>query len=285
MRTEPRRVRALLLSLLRIGALAYVGFFLLLVAFQRRLMYFPARGSERDLRKAAEARRLLPWRDASGALIGWRSRPPASGAAGNRLIVFHGNAGQALDRGYFVDGLIAQGDGKLWEVYLFEYPGYGARPGSPGEKSFGRAAQAALDHLRQNDERPVYLLGESLGGGVATQLAAANPDGVAGLFLVTPFTNLGDVAAYHYPRFPVRFFLWDRYANDEALKKYRGPVGFLLTGRDEVVPLRFGKRLHDGYAGPKRLWVQENVSHNTIDYSPAAPWWRAVSDFLLSKDR
>ena len=234
MRRESRKVRALLFALLRIAALVYVGFFLLLVAVQRRLMYFPARGGEERLRDAAGAQGLLPWQDAAGALIGWRSRPPASGpatagTARNRLIVFHGNAGYALHRSYFADGFGALDGGKLWEVFLFEYPGYGARPGSPSERAFVEAAQAALDHLRQNDPRPVYLLGESLGGGVAARLAARNPDGVAGLFLVTPFTNLGDVAAHHYPIFPVRPFLRDRWANDEALRSYRGPVEVLCV--------------------------------------------------------
>lgn len=290
MRRGSRRVRALLFALLRIGALVYVGFFLLLVAVQRRLMYFPARGAEPGLRDAAGAQDLLPWQDAAGALIGWRSRPPVGGAPRNRLIVFHGNAGHALDRTYFVNGFGALENGSLWEVFLFEYPGYGARPGSPSERAFVDAAQAALDSLRQGDPqatvapRPVYLLGESLGGGVAAGLAARNPDGVAGLFLVTPFTSLGDVAAHHYPVFPVRPFLRDRYANDEALRSYHGPVAFLLTGRDEVVPLRLGRRLYDEYAGPKRLWMQENASHNAIDYTPGAPWWRDVSRFLLDRN-
>lgn len=281
MKGRRNRILSLLFVLLRIGALVYLGFFLLLVALQRQFMYFPTRGSEQELLDAAGGLKLLPWRDSAGRLIGWRSRHDGQ-MPRNRLVVFHGNAGHALQRDYFAEGFTALEKGNLWEVYLFEYPGYGARPGTPKEKEFLAAARAALAPLLREDTRPVFLLGESLGTGVATQAAAAFPEAVAGLFLVTPFTNLPDVAAHHHPIFPVRPFVWDRYASDEALKRYRGRVAFLLTGQDEVVPLRLGRRLYDGYAGPKRLWIQEDVMHNTIDYSPGAGWWREISGFLLN---
>src|SRR5690606_26402997 len=144
----------------------------------------------------------------------------------------------------------------VWEVHVFEYPGYGAKPGSPGEKRFAVAAREAFEALGTEDERPVFLLGESLGSGVACSLAAEFPERVAGLVLVTPFTSLPDVAAHHYSFFPVRWLLRDRYENAEALQGYGGPLAVLLAGRDEIIPAALGRKLHDGYDGPKQLWVQ-----------------------------
>jgi len=279
---KPGRVMGMLLNLLKIGLLTYLGLLLLLFVFQRQLIYYPARDAEAKLLSLAALHQLLPWRGAAGALIGWKSSHPGS-KPHNRLLVFHGNAGYALDREYFVNGFQSLQAGKLWEIYLFEYPGYGARPGTPGEKAFISMARAAFEQLQRDDTRPLYLAGESLGCGVAAQLAGQYGAAVAGLFLVTPFNNMADVAASHYPMFPVRLLLRERYASDAALKNYRGPVAILLVGRDEVVPMRFGQRLFDGYPGPKRLWTQTEASHNTLNYEPDAGWWREVSDFLRSE--
>ena len=274
----------MLLIVLQILLLAYLGFLLLLVVFQRSLIYYPLQSSEQKLLGLAALRQLLPWRNKEGALIGWRSAP-ANHKPHNRLLVFHGTAGYALDRQYIVQGFASLQEGKLWAIYLFEYPGYGARPGTPGEQTFVTAAKDAFEQLQQSDQRPIYLVAESLGCGVAAQLASYYRNAVAGLFLVTPFNNLADVAAHHYPMFPVRLFLRDRYASDEALKSYNGPIAILLVGGDEVIPKHFGQRLYDGYTGVKRLWIQREASHNTIDYDSGAAWWREVSNFLLGQVR
>ena len=165
-------------------------------------------------------------------------------------------------------------------MFLFEYPGYGARPGSPGEQAFIEAGGQALAQLAP-DSRPVFLLGESLGSGLACALAARAPQQVAGVFCVTPFARLGDVAAHHYPFLPVRWLLRDRWENSAALRHFPGPLAVLLAEEDEVIPARHGRRLFEDFAGRKRLWLEPGARHNTLDFSPRAAWWREVSDFLL----
>jgi len=270
----PRPGRWLLLP-----ALLLVGGSTMFDALQRQLIYFPQRAPAAVLEQEAVRSGLQPWRDAAGALVGWRA--PGSAAEGHRMVVFHGNAGQALDRTYYAEGLRALGTG--WETYLFEYPGYGARDGEPSEKTIKAAAGRALRQLLAEDARPVYLTGESLGSGVASHLAAEFPEQVAGLLLVTPFTRLGDVAARHFPVLPVRNLLSEKYDNQEALSHYRGPVAFLLAGQDEVVPTELGQTLHDGYPGPKWLRVQAGAGHNTLDLRPGAAWWREVEVFLTGQ--
>ena len=180
-----------------------------------------------------------------------------------------------------MDGFGAFDDQKTWEFYTLEYPGYGSRAGSPSQESLVAAAQQALDKLQENDARPVFLMGESLGSGVASLLAGKNPKKVAGIFLITPFSSVADVAASRFPVFPVRWILKDRFDSKQALKDYSGPVAILLAGRDSVVPARFGQQLFESYRGPKRKWMQPKADHNTLDLSPSASWWREVSKFLL----
>ncbi|OQA27984.1 MAG: Alpha/beta hydrolase family protein [Verrucomicrobia bacterium ADurb.Bin345] len=277
------RKPSLVLKILRMAVLVYVGLAAVLAIGQRGFIYFPSQQSEALLAGIARKAGMEPWRSASGELVGWKT-VPREGApeTGNVAIAFHGNAGFALDRLYFVDCLRGLPGDPIHTVYLFEYPGYGARPGKPSEKAICRAAAEALDELTRDARTCVYLIGESLGSGVACHLAAQHPDKVAGLFLATPFTSLGDVAKHHHPFMPVRLFLVEKYDNESALRNYAGPVAFLVAEEDEVVPARLGVRLHDGYRGPKRLWVDEGSSHNTLMYIPTAPWWVAAWDFLLT---
>lgn len=251
----------------------------MLSTLQRNLIYFPSRASADALVGRAAGIGLQAWRAADGATIGWK--PATSRNARHRMLVFHGNAGYALDRDYFVKGLQALGD--EWEVFLFEYPGYGAREGTPSEATFKAAAAQALESLLAADSRPVFILGESLGSGVASYLAATFPEQLAGLLLVTPFSSLVDVAARHYPFLPVRFLLSERYDSIQALSHYRGPVAFLLAGRDEIVTTELGRQLHDSYSGPRWLRIEAHAGHNTLPYHPGASWWAEVSRFLISR--
>jgi len=249
-------------------------------AFQRRLIYIPSHESESAMLARARTLGFEPWRDESGGIIGWKSinhgRP-----AENRLLVFHGNAGYALHRAYYVSGFQGIDGGRKWEVNLFEYPGYGARPGEVGQAQFVKAGLHALEALQAKDPRPVFLLGESLGSGAACALAKAAPDRIAGLILVTPFARMGDVAAHHFGFLPVRLILRDKWDNVAALRACRGPVAMLIAGQDEVVTAAQGRLLYEEYQGPKHLWTDPDAGHNTIDFSASAPWWREVSDFLL----
>jgi pimeloyl-ACP methyl ester carboxylesterase len=268
--------------LLSRGALLYLAIVVLLLLLQRHFIYFPVRSREEDLLKSAESYGLMPWRDSSSRLIGWRSGDADVPALRrNRLVVFHGNAGYALHRSYYVDGFRSLTEEKAgWEILLFEYPGYGSRPGPANEENIIRAGRLALSELLKDKSGPVFLLGESLGSGVAARLAAENPESIAGLFMVTPFTCLSDVGAKHYPIFPVRLILRDRYEVQQNLKKYQGAVAFLMAGQDEIVTPELGRKLFEEYPGRKRLWIQPGAGHNTLDFSPGAPWWQEVADFL-----
>jgi hypothetical protein len=151
-----------------------------------------------------------------------------------------------------------------------------------GQESFVEAGQRAIRTLRAADPRPIYLLGESLGSGLACSLAQRAPKDVAGLFLFTPYARMEDVAAHRFGFLPVRLMLRDRWDNVAALRDYRGPLAMLIADEDEVVTAAQGRMLFDSYEGPKRLWTQPGATHNTVDFSPYAPWWREVSDYLLS---
>src|SRR6185312_8903200 len=146
--------------------------------------------------------------DSHGAPIGWKRPSPVQPAQGQVLIT-HGNAGCAFQCAHYVDAIqpIAPLD-----VYIVEYPGYENRPGSPTEHTLYAAADEALNLLPKN--RPIYLVGESLGTGVATYLAGKHPSQIAGAVLLAPYNSLVSVAQAHMMILPVGVLLADRFPSE-----------------------------------------------------------------------
>jgi hypothetical protein len=279
-----KRAAAIMLISLAVLYFAVVALF---AVNQRRLMYFPghALGSEEKMAYIAVPLGLEPWRDAQGVRIGWRQVAPQGGPAARRMIVFHGNAGTAFERSQYAIGFGRMDQGRMWQVFLFEYPGYDVRPGEPSEDAFRAAGRAAMAELAAEDSRPIFLCGESLGTGLACALAEDLPQQVAGLFLMTPFSTFSEVGAHHYPWLPVGLIIRDRWDNVAALRKYHGPVAMMIAGQDEVVTPAQGHKLFDSYAGPKRKWVDQDATHNTVVNADSEPWWREVSNFLVENSK
>ncbi len=267
-------LRFLFRSLLTLLAL-YGGLCLVVFVVQRRLQYFPDRSTEAGALKRAAASGLVPWRDARGELLGWRR--PGRSASTPRLLVFHGNAGNALDRIYYVRLFESLGV----EVVLLEYPGYGARGGEVSEATLVAAGREAAELLAR--EGPLLLLGESLGSGVACQVAAADPGRIQGLLLVTPYARMSEVGAEAYPWLPVSWLLRDRWENVAALPNYPGPVAILIAGRDEVVGAAQGHRLAEACRGPVKVWVQPEAGHNTLSLAPRGGHWAELWAFATGR--
>ena len=143
------------------------------VVVDAHLIYFQDRAPQENLLKLAESVDCRPWRNDGGEIIGWRNAESRKEARG-RIVILHGNAGYALNRTLYIEALEQVDGGRCWEVILFEYPGFGARPGRPGEKAFLAAGAEAVDQLMREDHRPVYLLGESIGTGPACALASVS---------------------------------------------------------------------------------------------------------------
>ena len=262
-----------LLRILAVFAIAIAG----LAMSQDRLLYYP------DKTVLAEVTRFVPGAQAWPSAESFRGllAAPASGAVRGTILVFHGNAGHAGHRGFYAEALVPLG----WRVILAEYPGYGPRSGKLGEESLVTDAAETIALARSQFAEPIYLLGESLGAGVA---AAASDrlqhSGIAGMLLVTPWDRLKSVAAHHYPWLPVGWLLSDRYDSVAHLAAFRGRVAVVLAEADQIVPADFGRLLFDGLAAEKHLWVVPNTDHNDWVERTNAAWWQSVTQWLLAKD-
>ena len=270
----PRLIRLLWLS----GAALYLVICLDMMIFQRHFIYYPQVFTRAQVDQRAQAAGLERWTNASGQSIGLKRPSPRQPADGSILIAY-GNGGTATGSAHYTDAI--QGVA-AFDVFILEYPGYEDRPGSPSQHSLFAAAAEAFQMLPTN--QPIYLLGESLGTGVAAYLAGTCSNRVAGVILISPFNSLTAVAQHHFPLLPVRLVLLDRFPSDEYLRNYHGPVGMTVDGLDATVPEKFGWRLYKGYAGPKKLWEFPDGGHCQIQ-EPQVKFWNEVVEFWQTNQR
>lgn len=264
----PARLVSHLLWIAAVG----LGFLGLVYMLQDRLLYFPARATVAEL----AGDRLRPWPSAQD-FRGLVAEP--SGDVRGTVLVFHGNAGHAGHRDFYVQALAPLG----YRVILAEYPGYGPRPGKPGEATLVADASDTVALAHERHGGPLLLLGESLGAAVAAAAADRQRKVTAGLLLITPWDRLADVASHHYPWLPVRWMLRDRYDTAARLGRFERPVVVVVAGRDDIVPARFGASLHAALEGPKRLVTIAAAGHNDWPGRVDAAWWRRVTDAALGR--
>ncbi len=254
-----------------IPAIVYGLLCVCVFVFQRKLLFLPARIPAEDIVQVAAEHGFAPWKNAAGQIIGWKI--PATGTATGSVLIVHGNAGSALGRDYLAQPIHAA---ETVDVYVLEYPGYGAREGSPGKKSMDAAAEEAFQLLPAN--APKNLVSESVGTGVACDLAKNHPSAVAGLALFVPYHDLASVAQRQFWFLPAYYLLLDRFNPAASLKSYHGPVKIILAEKDEIIGPESGQRLFDEYTGPKTLQVIPGAHHN--DVSAQLPeWWRETFAF------
>jgi pimeloyl-ACP methyl ester carboxylesterase len=181
------------------------------------------------------------------------------------VLAFTGNASRAeQDASLTMDEWIDLGA----DVYAMNYPGYGRSTGPARLKSAAAAGLAAYDWLRERaGDRPIYLVGNSLGTTVALHVAAERP-GVAGLMLTNPpalrqlilgrfgWWNLWLAAG------PIALGVPGELDSVANAARCRQPAVFVTSGRDEVVPIEYQRRVVDAYAGPRRSIDRADARHN-----------------------
>ncbi|MGH8249287.1 MAG: alpha/beta hydrolase [Steroidobacteraceae bacterium] len=237
-------VRAWLVFLL-VPACAYLALCAFLYFGQRSQIYFPVRESDPPgataIRLAGDGVELKVW-----ALA--RSGPEA-------LVYFGGNAEDVAEN--LAPFAAAFPDHSL---YLVNYRGYGGSGGEPSEQGLFADARAIFDQLRARHPE-ISVIGRSLGSGVAARLASERE--VRRLVLVSPFDSLVNVARKHFPYFPVRLMLRDRYDSLSRVPAIRARTLIVIAGADEIIPRARSDALLAAFpASQVEVMVLEGATHN-----------------------
>ncbi len=225
---------------------------------------------------------LVPWDHPSpGAASpqGYVTADFARPAPRGTIVVIHGNAGCAFDRIYYVDAFTRRG----FRTFLYEYPGYGGRPGNPSAASIIGDAQALIRSLDQAGFGPIYLWGESVGSGIAAAICRDPSLPVRGLALLTPWDSLTHAAAVHYPIVPVSVLLRDKYDSVANLASFGHPVCVIASTKDAILPLPLALNLFAHLSCPKKLILHEGHGHNDWPSSPELAWWDDALDFIAPR--
>ncbi|WP_181312930.1 alpha/beta hydrolase [Nocardioides campestrisoli] len=244
--TAGGRLRRRLVVTLVIGGVLVGGTVAMLWAVQRQLVYFPDTSTVPPAAEVLPGGRDVVLRTEDGLELGaWfvpaGTGPDAHPDSGMAVLVAPGNGGNRLGRVGIAQQLRERG----FAVLLMDYRGYGGNPGSPSEDGLAADADAAVAALAEAGyppERTVYL-GESLGCAVVAALQDRHRP--AAVFLRSPFTELADVGAHHYPWLPVGALLRDRFPVADHVADSDVPTTVLYGLRDSVVPAGLSAEVAD----------------------------------------
>jgi len=229
-----------------------VAVYVMLRWFEHRQIYFPTREFVADAGELGRPFEDVQFKAADGVeLHGWFF-PAATNSSRHHLVVLicHGNGGNISHRLDLCQLLLDRGV----SVFMFDYRGYGRSKGTPGEEGTYLDAQAAHAWLHDKGFRGEHIVafGESLGGGVATELALRETLG--GLVLQSTFTSIPDIGAELFPWLPVRWISTIKYDTRSKLPRMHIPMMVMHSRADTLIGFRHGEANFAAANEPKLFW-------------------------------
>lgn len=256
-------------SLVRLGVLVtgsllsgYLALALYAWLFSDHLIYHPEMASTRRMPGAVR----FDTGDGHGISALYLSQPKARFT----IWVFHGNAEGLGDS----EPLLRELQTKGFNVFAYDYPGFGHSDGRPQEASIYAATRAGLDYLRKNHgtgPETIIAFGRSLGGGPSVELARTEP--LAGLILQSAFASAFRVVTHR------RILPFDKFDNLAKLGQVRCPILIMHGTRDEVVPFAHALQLHAAAADRSRLLAIDGAGHNNLREWAGPRYWSAIEEF------
>jgi len=238
--------------------LFYCAALAFLFTAQRSMMYFPGGPREEISRLTNTIPEIINVQstpDIAFEAWHWPAKPDAP-----TIVFFHGN-GQAYQ--YWVNKLMIyhrQGYG----VYFTDYRGYGGVNGKPTEQGLYEDARAHLNALFAKGIKSENLIyyGESLGTGVATQMATEFPP--KAMIYESAYTATSEIAKGRYWMFPIDALMKDQYRNIDKIASLTMPKLFIHGEKDMVIPIRHGRALYEAAPQPKQWQTIDNSGHNNL---------------------
>jgi pimeloyl-ACP methyl ester carboxylesterase len=167
-------------------------------------------------------------------------------------------------------------------AYLIDYRGYGDSDGSPSERALREDALAHFDWIRmQHPQSRIVLVGRSLGSAMALHVAAHRD--IDGIVLISPFTSLRDVAAFHLPWLPVRPLLRHPFDSVPDAHRIGGDVLVIAGENDSVIPRRFTDALVRELPSGAEVHIIPGTGHN--DLMATGRSWGLIRSYLLDLPR
>ncbi len=233
----------------------YLSVLILIFIFQRSLMYLPLENNYSKDKLEVEVEKVKIVTSDNISLLGWFHKKDLNKF--KTIVYFHGNAGNLKNRihklNHFKDMDV--------NFLIIAWRGFSGNKGKPNEENLYIDGLSAVNWVvNQNvKEEDIILYGESLGTGIATEIAQQK--NYAGVILETPFTSMVAAAKNFYPYLPVSLLLKDRYENDKKIKNINIPLLVMHGEKDEIVPFKMGKKIYDLANEPKYYYFTKHDNH------------------------
>jgi fermentation-respiration switch protein FrsA (DUF1100 family) len=233
----------------------YLVITLSLYFFQRNLLYYPSENNYSGDRLTVPIEKVKIKTQDNIELLSWYHKKNVSDY--KTILFLHGNAGSLEDRIYKLNFL-----GNLDVNFLIiALRGYSGNSGKPSEFGLYQDAKSALNWLNSKGitDDKIVLYGESLGTSVAIEVGQNR--NFAGIILEAPFTSMIDIGKKHYPFFPVKLLLKDKYVSKNKIKNIKSPVLVMHGKEDKIVPFYMGKKIYDLANEPKFKYFTNHDDH------------------------
>lgn len=223
-------------------------------------------------------------------LHGWWLPALTDEPAKGTIYYLHGNAQNVSAHILNVAWLPEQG----YNVFTIDYRGYGQSTGAPDIEGALHDAETGLrwlTHQEHTEDRPLYLLGQSLGGALGIALASEwtqrnEQPALDGIILDGTFSGFRYIAREKLDQFwltwpfqyPLSWTIPDDYEGTDRIADLSPvPVMVIHSVRDGIIPFEHGVRLYEAAEQPKEF-LQTDTPHAATFVIPA--YREAVLEFM-----
>jgi fermentation-respiration switch protein FrsA (DUF1100 family) len=193
------------------------------------------------------------------------------------ILFFHGNAGNISHRLDNVRHLVQHG----FQVFIFDYRGYGKSSGRPSEKGIYKDGLAGYDHLTKElgiGSDHIILFGRSLGAAVAIETAGKRA--ARSIIIESAFTSTKHMARAMILFLVLSPFLPPHYNNLAKIPRLEIPKLIIHGDADEIVPFAMGKELFRVSREPKFFYPIRGAGHNDTYVVGGERYFRTISKFI-----
>jgi fermentation-respiration switch protein FrsA (DUF1100 family) len=217
--------------------------------------------------------------------------PAASSESLGKVLHFHGNA-QNISTHFLFSAWMARFG---FDVYVFDYRGYGKSTGKPGRKGLVEDGIAAIKYVDGLDQKDFYILAQSLGGavavpsialsGVMSKIRAVTLDSTFGSYRMMARDKLANLWLTWPFQWPLSFLVSDDFSPDDYVSSLQMPVLFVHGTSDNVVPYSMGQELFKRLISDKKeFWTLEDAPH-TWFLSEESDWHIRYLEYLCKQHR
>ena len=221
---------------------------LVIFIFQRKFIYFPSAQNFNICSNLPDASKV----------VYQGTRMYVHKSTSDWIVIYHGNAGSACDRSYYLNYFNV----KDYSYIIVEYTGYSNDSAPPSQNALIKNVGAVNNYIKTQNPATINVIGESLGTALAAYHSHINPPNK--LILISPFDSLEHVSQANFWFYPTGLMLWDKFPSGEWVQNANN-VLIIQGSNDTTIPPKFGQALFQQIPGlNKKLIIIPGAEHNNI---------------------